>query len=101
LLLEFSVKSGKTQHQNPEFVPKKLGEIRAKPAKKYFSIQEGRGGDVKLRKAPFLVYFKPQFHPVLIPSFLSPELLQRCYMYFHCSYLYNYYNYSRTLCSKC
>jgi hypothetical protein len=40
LLLEFSVKSGKTQHQNPEFVPKKPGEIKKKPAKKYFSIQE-------------------------------------------------------------
>jgi hypothetical protein len=33
--------------------------------------------------------------------FLSPSI--HCwYIYFHCSYLYNYYNYySRTLCIKC
>ncbi len=28
------------------------------------------------------------------------ETLQ-CKIYFHCSYLYNYYDYSRTLCIKC
>jgi hypothetical protein len=26
-----------------------------------------------------------------ILSFLFPERLHCCYMYFHCSYLYNYY----------
>jgi hypothetical protein len=36
-----------------------------------------------------------------IPSFLVPERLHCCYIYFHCSYLYNCNNYSRTLCIKC
>jgi len=36
-----------------------------------------------------------------ILSFLRPEPLHWCYIYFHCSYLYNYYNYSRTFCIKC
>jgi hypothetical protein len=31
--------------------------------------------------------------------FLEP--LRCCYIYFHCSYLYNYDSYSRTLCIKC
>ncbi len=30
-----------------------------------------------------------------ILSFIFPQRLH-CYLYFHCSYLYNYYNYSRT-----
>jgi hypothetical protein len=33
-------------------------------------------------------------------SFLFPESLHWCYVYFHRSYLYNYYNYSLTLCIK-
>ncbi len=28
-----------------------------------------------------------------IPSFLFRERLQCCYIYFHCSYMYNFYNY--------
>ncbi len=37
-----------------------------------------------------------------ILCFLFPECLHCCYIeYFHCSYLYNYYNYSRTFCIKC
>jgi hypothetical protein len=36
-----------------------------------------------------------------IPSFLFPGRLHHCcYIYFYCSYLYNYYNHSRTLCIK-
>ncbi len=35
-----------------------------------------------------------------ILSFLFPEGLHGCYMYFHCSYLHNYYSYSPTLCCK-
>ncbi len=30
-----------------------------------------------------------------------PERLHCCYIDFHCSYLYSYYNSSRTLCIKC
>ncbi len=33
-------------------------------------------------------------------SFPFPERLQCCYIYFHCSYLYNYYNTSPTLCDR-
>jgi len=40
----------KTQHPNPEFVPKS-GEIKKKPAKKYISLQL----EVKLRNAPLFV----------------------------------------------
>jgi len=38
-----------------------------------------------------------------VSSYLSffHERLHWCYIYFHCSYLYNYYNYSQTLCIKC
>jgi hypothetical protein len=37
-----------------------------------------------------------------ILSFLFPEcLLHCCCIYFHCSYLYNCYNYSGTLCINC
>jgi hypothetical protein len=36
-----------------------------------------------------------------ILCFIFPERLYCCYIYFHCSYLYNYYSYSRTLCIKC
>ncbi len=36
-----------------------------------------------------------------IPSSLFPQRLHCCYIYFYWSYLYNYYNYSRTLCIKC
>ncbi len=35
-----------------------------------------------------------------ILSLLFPERLHSCYIYFHCSYLYNYYNYIQTLCIK-
>jgi hypothetical protein len=34
-----------------------------------------------------------EFYPVLTPSFLFPERLRCYYIYFHCSYMYNYYNY--------
>ncbi len=42
----------KTQHHNPEFVHKQ-GEIKKRPAKKYFSIKGGKG--VKLRKLSIFV----------------------------------------------
>jgi hypothetical protein len=43
----------------------------------------------------------PEFHPVFLFS-LSGRLHCCCYIDFHCSYLYNYYNSSRSLlCIKC
>ncbi len=38
-------------------------------------------------------FCQTEFHPVLNKSFLFPERLHCCYIYFHCSHLYNYYNY--------
>jgi len=82
--LEISVK-----HQYPEFghTP---GEIQKKPAKKYITIQPG----VKLRKPSrwFLSFTL---------SFFFPGRLHCCYIDFHCSDLYSYYNSSRVLCTKC
>ncbi len=63
----------KRQHQYPEFGHTQ-GVIKKKPAKEYINIQQG---------------------------FFFPERLHCCYIDFHCSYLYSYYNSSRTLCIKC
>jgi hypothetical protein len=86
----------KIQHQYPEFGHKQR-EIQNKPAKEYISIQ--RGGDTQEN------YRKPS---ILIDGFLSfnlsffyPGRLHCYYRYFHCSYLYSYYDSSRTLCIKC
>jgi hypothetical protein len=34
-----------------------------------------------------------EFHAVLTQSFLFLKRLHWCYIYFHCSYTYDYYNY--------
>jgi hypothetical protein len=47
------------------------------------------------------------FPPILMVNWVSSYLSfflsasTSCYIYFHCSYLDNYYNYSWTLCIKC
>jgi len=33
-----------------------------------------------------------EFHLFLTPSFLFLECFHYCYLYFHCSYMYNFYN---------
>jgi len=62
---------------------------------------EGRGR-LKLRNTPFFVvinWVSSCFDP-LFPFF--PERIHSRCIYFHCSYLYNYYNYvPQTLCIKC
>jgi len=75
----------KTQHQNPEF-GHKPGEIKNKSAKKYI-----QGGETQKT-----IHFCNKLSFIL--SFLFPKRLHCCYIYVHCSYLYNSYNYSRTLC---
>ncbi len=80
----------KTQHQNPEFGFIRC-EIQKNPAKQYISIQRG----VKLRKPSF---FGGKLSFTL--SFVFPEHLHCGFIYFECSYLYNYYNYSLTLWIK-
>jgi hypothetical protein len=89
-------KARKTQYQNPEFGQTQC-EIKKKPSKKYISIQPRGGGEGgrPSEKQPFLCKLS------FILSFVFPERLYISYRYFHCSYLYNYYNYSRTLCIKC
>ncbi len=63
------------------------------PYKKYIGIQGGRWGrDSKT------INFCGKFSFIL--SFLFLEHLQCCYIYFHYSYIYNYYNYCQTLCIK-
>ncbi len=49
----------------------------------------------KLRKPWWFLSFNPFLF------FFFPERLHCCYIHFHCSYLYSYYNSSRTLCIKC
>ncbi len=61
-----------TQHQNPEFGHTQ-GEIFKKPAKKYISIQ-GREGVKTINFGGKLGF---------ILSFLFPERLHCCYIYFH------------------
>ncbi len=80
------------QQQYPEFGHTRC-EIQKKPAKKYISIKGG--GGVKLRKPSILIV------PEWTVSFFFPERLHYCYIDFHCSYLYSYYNSSRTSCIKC
>jgi len=75
----------KTQHQNPEFGHTQ-GEIRKK------HIKEG----VKLRK-PSILCGGGGLKLSFILSFVFPERFHCCCcIYFHCSYLYNYYNCSQT-----
>ncbi len=75
----------KTMQQYPEF-GNTQGEFQKKPAKKYISIHgENHSFD------GFLSFTL---------SFFFTGRLHCCYIYFHYSYLYSYYNSSRTLCIK-
>jgi hypothetical protein len=53
---------------------------------------KGEGSNSEMQNT---LFGQTEFHPVLTPSFLFlPERLHCCcYIYFHCSYTYNYYNY--------
>jgi hypothetical protein len=67
----------KTQHQNPEFGHTQ-GEILKKSTLARGETEETINFGGKLS---------------FILSFVFPERLHCCgYIYFHCSYLYNYYN---------
>jgi hypothetical protein len=54
---------------------------------------------VKLRKQSIFVFWLNWVHPIF--TLISLSASTRCYIYFHCSYMHCYYNYSRTLCIKC
>jgi hypothetical protein len=84
----------KRQHQYPEFGHTQ-DEIKEKPAKKYISIQTGGSGRGRLKLRKLSILMVPEFHP----AFLFP--MSGSSIDFHCSYVYSYYNSSRTLCIKC
>jgi hypothetical protein len=50
---------------------------------------------------PFKVGWSAENHGFVFLSFTVPEPLHCCDICFHCSYLYNYYNWSWTLFNKC
>ncbi len=78
----------KTRHQCPEFGPKP-GEIHKKNLQESILAFNGRSNSEMHH-----LLCQTEFHPVLTPSFLFPDHLHCCYIYFHCSsYMYNYYNY--------
>jgi len=60
--------------------------------KKSLTFKGGRG---KFKNP--LIFMITKFHLF----FIFPKCLHYCYIYFHCSYMYIFYNYSRTLCIKC
>jgi hypothetical protein len=60
---------------------------------KYISIQQ------KWNSENHQNWWFSEFHPVF--HFSWARLHCCCYIDFHCSYLYNYYNSSRPLCIKC
>jgi len=73
----------KAQQHNLEFGHTQ-GEIKKKTAKKYISIQLG----MKLRKPSILMV---NWVSSCLSFFLSASIAG-CYIYFHCSELYNYHN---------
>ncbi len=79
LLIEICVKSGKDRVSTPSLVIHRVRFLK------------------KLQKSSE----NHQFFLSFTLSFFFPERLHCCYIDFHCSYLYNYYNSSRTLCIKC
>ncbi len=86
---EFSVKSRKHSTRTLSLVQNR---VRFKENLQESKLALGRrGSGVKLRNAPFFLC-QTEFHPVLTPCFLFPERLHSCYIYFHCSYMYNYYS---------
>jgi hypothetical protein len=83
-IIDFSVKSGKHGTITVSLVQNRV-RFRRKPAKKkYISLQTQKCTTFCAQLSFILV---------LIPSFLFLERLHCRYIYFRCSYMYNYYNY--------
>jgi hypothetical protein len=94
----------KTGHQCPEFGPEfgpKPGEIPKKNTCKEKSTLAFFEGGFQTQKCTTFLCQTEFLHPVLTPSSLFPERLQCCYIYiyFHCSYMQNYYNYLLEPCA--
>jgi hypothetical protein len=82
----------------------KQGEIQKQSAKMYVSIQGGGGREGGQLKTKSFLVVNIASSSLLRPrplSFSGAPPLLLLHIYFHCSYMYNYYNYSRTLCIKC
>jgi hypothetical protein len=89
LILGFSIKSGKHGTKSLSLVRNRVRFQKKKPAKKYTLAFNGRSNS---EMHHFLC--QTEFHPVLTPSFsffLSASIAAT--YIFHCSYMYNYYNY--------
>jgi hypothetical protein len=94
--IEISVKSGKDSTRTLSLVIHRVRfktRFKTKPAKMYISIQQG------VKETQKTVNFDGFLSFTL--SFFFPDHLHCCYIDFHCSYLYSYYNCSRSLCIKC
>jgi hypothetical protein len=89
--LEISIKSGEDSNSTLSLV---IHGVRFKRNLQKSTLAL-KGGGVKLRKPSILIV------PEWTVSFFFPERLHYCYIDFHCSYLYSYYNSSRTSCIKC
>jgi hypothetical protein len=62
--------------------------------KSTLALPEGPGeGAVSNSEEMHHFLCETEFYPILTPSFLFLEGLHCCYIYFHCSHMYNYYNY--------
>ncbi len=87
---------------NPNLLLGRVVETRMKKFKPNSFWRQIRSNKTLKCKLNFSTNFDGKLSFIL--SFLFPELLlisECCYIYFHCSYLYNNYSYSRTLCIKC
>jgi hypothetical protein len=85
--MEISVKSGKDRVSTPSLVIHRV-RLKKNLQKSTLAFNGGWNSDFD----GFLSFTL---------SFLFPERLHCCYIDFHRSYLYSYYNSSRTLCIKC
>ncbi len=85
--LEFSVKSGKHGTSTLSLVQNRV-RFKKYMQKSTSAFNMGAGGPTQ-RCTTFCAKLQTEFHPVLTPSFRFPRGLHSCYIYFHCSHMYN------------
>jgi hypothetical protein len=86
-LVEFPVKSGKHGTSTLSLV-----QNRVRFLKNVLKSTLAFKGGVSNSEIPHFLC-QTEFHPVLTPSFVFHGCLHWCWVYFRCSYMYNYYNY--------
>jgi len=77
------------------------GKLRHNRASKAWLGMKSLQNEVTGTQTSFSTNFGGKLSFILPLLFQWAPPLQLAYIYFHCSYLYNYYNYTRTLCIKC